>query len=423
MPLRCPNGASWGAQRPPRRRRRAKSLGRNAPWKRIFVTFVRIYIPKGERNRPFTAGAVSPRPAQGLRDEKVKRVNECNYGNESAERKKGPHLRGAQRTVHRLEGRGTRGRGGRRNRADEYRGVDPHGYDRPPGRKVRHDRRARRRHARRGPRTADRPHDRALRRAFRLHAPLDRHVAQRAQGAHLRRSGLRLPPEDARHLGHLVPQGHTGRAQEGCAQRVGLDRGALLHRRAAHVVRLQRHGRRQGAARIHRPQLRLHLRPREARAHQHRVAVAHAHHGGPGRVGHGRADGVRREHVAAGQRFGRGVRRLRADALFGLHAQGDHAEPLPRRRLLVDGHEPPRHAHLRKGPRFRGRVPEPPSFGRGGVAGRAGNGGGFRGHIVRGPRSMPRRGAGAGASPHAMRRRRNPRRPAAGATRRPSRAA
>lgn len=91
---------------------------------------------------------------------------------------------------------------------------------------------------------------------------------------------------------------------------------------------------------------------REARAHQHRIAVADPDDRRKRRAGTGRPDGVRREHVAAGQRFGGGLRRLCADALLGPYAQGDDAEPLPRRRFLVDGYEPPRHEDLREGLRF-----------------------------------------------------------------------
>ena len=79
-------------------------------------------------------------------------------------------------------------------------------------------------------------------------------------------------------------------------------------------------------------------------------------------AGDGRPDEFRREHVAAGQRFGRRLRGLRADAFLGPHAQGHDAEPLPRRRILVDGHVAPRHEDLREGHAVRGRAREPVSF-------------------------------------------------------------
>ena len=63
-----------------------------------------------------------------------------------------------------------------------------------------------------------------------------------------------------------------------------------------------------------------------------------------------------------GQRLGERLRRLRADALLGPHAQGHDAEPLPRRRILVDGHVAPRHEDLREGHAVRGRAREPVSF-------------------------------------------------------------
>ena len=286
-------------------------------------------------------------------------LNENYDGLQLTERKERIDFRRAQRAVDRLEGGGTRRGGGCRDRPHEYRRVDPHGNDRPAGREVPYDRRAGRRHERGGSGEPDGQDDGAFRRQVRLHAPLDRHVAQRPQGPHLRRSGLRLPLQDARHFGHLVPQGHPGGPQEGRHQRLGFDRGALVYRRAAHALRLQRHGRRQGPAGVDRPQLRLYLRPGEARAHQHRLAVADADHGRQRRAGAGRPDVVRREHVAAGQRLGRGLRRLRADALLGPHAQGDDAEPLPRRRILVDGHVAPRDEDLREGHAVRRRAPEP----------------------------------------------------------------
>ena len=66
--------------------------------------------------------------------------------------------------------------------------------------------------------------------------------------------------------------------------------------------------------------------------------------------------------TTAGQRFGRRLRGLRADAFLGPHAQGHDAEPLPRRRILVDGHVAPRHEDLREGHAVRGRAREPVSF-------------------------------------------------------------
>ena len=85
----------------------------------------------------------------------------------------------------------------------------------------------------------------------------------------------------------------------------GVDRRADVYRRPAHALRIQRHGRRQGAARVDRPQLRLYLRPREARPHQHGLAVAHPDDGRQRRHGNGRPDGFRRPDLAAGQRHGR----------------------------------------------------------------------------------------------------------------------
>ena len=48
-------------------------------------------------------------------------------------------------------------------------------------------------------------------------------------------------------------------------------------------------------------------------------------------------------HVTAGQRIGRGLRRLLHCNVQRPHPQGHHAEPIPRRRFLKHGHELPRH--------------------------------------------------------------------------------
>ena len=216
-----------------------------------------------------------------------------------------------------MEGSRTRRRGGCRDRADQYPRVAAHGNAQRTGGQMQRSGHRGRRHVGGRSGTPRGRGDEALRRAVRLRAPLDRHVAQRTQGPHLRRPRLRLPAKDARHIGHFVPQDDPGAAQEGRPARVGFDRGAELHCRTAHALRLQRHGRRQGAARIDRPQFRLYLRPREARAHQYRVAVADADHRGQRRAGAQRPHGVRGEHVAAGQRLGERLRRLRADALLG----------------------------------------------------------------------------------------------------------
>lgn len=58
------------------------------------------------------------------------------------------------------------------------------------------------------------------------------------KGRHLRRPRLRLPRQNARHFGHLVPQSHSGRTQKRCDQRLGLDRRTDLHRSAAYALRL-----------------------------------------------------------------------------------------------------------------------------------------------------------------------------------------
>ena len=251
------------------------------------------------------------------------------YVIQSVKREERNHFRRAQRAVDRMEGSRTRRRRGRRDRADQYPRVAAHGNAQRTGGQMQRSGHRGRRHVGGRSGTPRGRGDEALRRAVRLRAPLDRHVAQRTQGPHLRRPGLRLPAKDARHIGHFVPQDDPGAAQERRPARMGFDRGAELHRRTAHALRLQRHGRRQGAARIDRPQFRLYLRPREARAHQYRVAVADADHRGQRRAGAQRPHGVRGEHVAAGQRLGERLRRLRADALLGSDAQGDDAEPPP----------------------------------------------------------------------------------------------
>ena len=67
------------------------------------------------------------------------------------------------------------------------------------------------------------------------------------------------------------------------------------------------------------------------------VAVADADHGRQRRDGARQPDGLCRADVAAGQCDGSRVCRLHHHALLGPHPQGDHAEPLPRRRLFEHG--------------------------------------------------------------------------------------
>ena len=73
---------------------------------------------------------------------------------------------------------------------------------------------------------------------------------------------------------------------------------------AAHFFWLQRYGRREGAAGIHRPQFRLHLRARKRRARKHHLAIAHHDHRRSRRQGHGPTAGFLRQNVAAGQCLG-----------------------------------------------------------------------------------------------------------------------
>ena len=144
------------------------------------------------------------------------------YVIQSVKREERNHFRRAQRAVDRMEGSRTRRRGGRRDRADQYPRVAAHGNAQRTGGQMQRSGHRGRRHVGGRSGTPRGRGDEALRRAVRLRAPLDRHVAQRAQGPHLRRPGLRLPAKDARHIGHFVPQDDPGAAQEGRPARVGV---------------------------------------------------------------------------------------------------------------------------------------------------------------------------------------------------------
>ena len=76
------------------------------------------------------------------------------------------------------------------------------------------------------------------------------------------------------------------------------------------------------------------------RTHQHHIPVAHSHDSGKRHQGHGQPHGLLRQDVSSGQCIGRRVRELLCDDVLRLHPQGDNAESLPRRRVLLDGHEP-----------------------------------------------------------------------------------
>ena len=75
--------------------------------------------------------------------------------------------------------------------------------------------------------------------------------------------------KNGRYFGYFVPQGDPDLPQARRHRGVGVGCGALLHCGAADAVRLQRYGRCQGHARVHCPQLRLHLWPREEHPHQY----------------------------------------------------------------------------------------------------------------------------------------------------------
>ena len=147
-----------------------------------------------------------------------------------------------------MEGSRTRPRRGRGAGTDQYSGLHPHGQHRRTRPAVRSRRDTRRRHQRRRPRKPRDERDGTPRWKIRFRPALDRHVAQRTQRTDLRRPRLRLLPQDGGYFGHLVPQGDTDVPQVRRHRGVGFGRGADLHSRPAHAVRLQRHGRRQSDA-------------------------------------------------------------------------------------------------------------------------------------------------------------------------------